>query len=69
MDTLIDALKYALNPNSNFLGQLLIHLRLSGTALFIGALIGIPLGILISRYGTLARVVINVVGFLRVIRQ
>ncbi len=67
MDTLTKALQYALNPDSNFLGQLLTHLRLSGIALFVAALIGIPLGILISRYGSVARVVINVVGFLRVI--
>jgi osmoprotectant transport system permease protein len=65
MDTLIQAFQYALNPDHNFLGQLLTHVRLSGIALFVGASVGIPLGILISQYGSVERVVVNVVGFLQ----
>ena len=67
MDTIQKALEYALDPSNDFLGQLLTHLSLSATALLVGALIGIPLGIWISRYGALARVIVNVVGIVRVL--
>jgi osmoprotectant transport system permease protein len=67
MDTIQKALDYALNPASDFLGQVFTHLSLSAAALVMGALIGIPLGIWISRYGALARIVVNAVGIVRVL--
>ncbi len=67
MNTLVEALQYALNPNNNFLGELATHLELSGLALLAAAIIGVPLGIFVSRYDTLERLVINATGFLRVV--
>jgi osmoprotectant transport system permease protein len=67
METIQKALDYALNPGNDFLGQVLTHLSLSATALLLGALIGMPLGIWISRYGALARIVVNAVGIVRVL--
>jgi osmoprotectant transport system permease protein len=67
MDTFQQALQFALDPKNDFLGVLATHLKLSGLALLLASLIGIPLGILVSRYGALARIVVNVVGVVRVI--
>ncbi len=67
MDILGQALEYALDPSNDFGKQLLTHLELSGLALLLAALIGVPLGIWISRYGAIARVVVNIVGILRVV--
>ena len=67
MDVLQEALDYALNPRNRFWEVVWTHLRLSGLALALAALVGVPLGIWISRHGALGRVVINLVGVLRVI--
>ena len=67
MDTLQQAWEYALKPSSDFLGQIGRHLQLSGIALFVALLVGVPLGVWISRYGTFARLVVNVMGVLRVV--
>jgi osmoprotectant transport system permease protein len=67
METLQKALEFALDPANDFLGVLATHLKLSGLALFLAVLVGVPLGIWISRYGAFARPVINVVGIVRVI--
>lgn len=61
------SLEYALNPSNNFWGQVGTHLKLSGLSLLLGVLIGVPLGIWISRYGALARLVVNIIGILRVV--
>lgn len=66
-DTLSAALNYALDPRHNFLGALGTHLRLSATALFLAALVGIPAGIIISRYTTAGRLVVNFTGVIRVV--
>jgi osmoprotectant transport system permease protein len=67
MDTLRRALDYALNPSNSFLKQLNTHLVLSGVALAIAVVIGVSMGIWISRYGLQARIVTNSVGALRVV--
>lgn len=67
MDTLLAALQYALDPEKNFLRQLGTHLLLSAVAIGVGLLVGVPLGIFISRYGALARLVVNIVGIVRVV--
>jgi osmoprotectant transport system permease protein len=67
MDVLGQTLEYALDPRHGFLDALGAHLRLSGVSLLIACLIGVPLGIAISQYGAAARVVVNLVGFLRVV--
>lgn len=67
MDTIGQAIEYALNPTNNFVGALGIHLQLSLLALAIGGLVGLPLGIVVSRYETLSRLVVNVAGVVRVV--
>src|SRR5690242_4464134 len=64
---LIQALQFALDPKNDFLGELLTHIALSGLALLVATLIGVPLGILISRYSSVERGVLSVVGALRVV--
>jgi osmoprotectant transport system permease protein len=67
METLLGALDYALDPSHGFGRAFLTHLQLSIVALFMGTLIGLPLGILVSRSPALARISINLVGIVRVI--
>ncbi len=67
MDVLQQTWEYALDPRNRLLDKVVQHLQLSGTALLVAAAIGVPLGILISRYAPLSRVVINIMGILRVI--
>jgi len=67
MDTLQEAWNYALNPSNNFLGQVGQHLRLSGIALLVALVVGVPLGIWISRHRALSQVVLNIMGVLRVV--
>jgi osmoprotectant transport system permease protein len=67
MDTLQEAWNYALDPSNNFLGQVGQHLRLSGIALLVALLVGVSLGIWISRHEALSRVVVNFMGVLRVV--
>ena len=66
METLEQAWAFALDPSKEFLLQLWRHLLLSGTALVAAIVIGVSVGIWISRYGAPARVVVNVTGILRV---
>ncbi|HYP40531.1 MAG TPA: ABC transporter permease [Chloroflexia bacterium] len=67
MELLQQALEYALNPRSDFLRAVGVHLQLSGLALLVAVLVGVPLGIWISKYDVVARLVINVVGIVRVV--
>lgn len=67
METIQQAFEYASNPSSDFLKAVVTHLQLSATALFIAALIGVPLGIIVSKYDLLARLSVNVMGIVRVI--
>ncbi len=67
MDQLGKALQYALDPSNDFLGALRTHMAMCAAALLVGVLIGVPLGIIISRYGLLARLSVNAVGLLRVV--
>jgi osmoprotectant transport system permease protein len=67
METLRQALDYALDPSHNFLGAASTHLALSAVSLLAALAIAVPLGIFISRYGALARVVVNLLGIVRVV--
>ena len=67
MDDLIKAVEYALDPRNDFLKQAWTHLRLSGVALLLAVVIGVPFGVFISRYATAARIVVNIAGIMRVI--
>ena len=59
--------QYILDPQNEFLRALTTHLELCALALLMAILIGVPLGILISRYDGLSRVVVNGAGILRVV--
>lgn len=67
MDIFGKAIAYALDPVNNFWGAVGVHLRLSLFALGIGALIGVPLGIFISRNKSLSQIVVNMAGIIRVV--
>ena len=67
MDILGQAWDYARQHSEEFWQATIQHLQLSLVALAIAALICIPLGIFTSRFGAIARVIINVVGVARVI--
>ena len=49
------------------LTQTIIHLQITGTAVFIAILIGVPLGIVITRSRSLARIVLNGANVLQTI--
>jgi osmoprotectant transport system permease protein len=67
MDILVATIRYAMTHQADVAGKTLTHLGLSGVALLAAVLIGVPLGVLISRYGAAARLAINAAGILRVI--
>jgi osmoprotectant transport system permease protein len=67
MDTLQKALEYALNPRNGLADKLWAHVLLSGAALLLAVVIGMSLGIWISRFGALARLTVNFAGVLRVV--
>lgn len=62
---LFGAWTYILTNWATFRTALLIHIELSGSALMIGALIAIPLGIFLSHRRYLAAYAINLAGALR----
>lgn len=67
MDLLGQAFQYAADPSNDFWKEVATHFELSALALAIAILIGVPLGIWISRYGAFARLMVNVVGIVRVV--
>jgi osmoprotectant transport system permease protein len=67
IDTIARAIEYALDPSNNFVGALGRHLQLSLLALLVGGVVGLPLGIVVSRREALARVVVNLAGIIRVV--
>jgi osmoprotectant transport system permease protein len=67
MDVLQQAWEYLLDPENNVLAEIARHLQLSGMSLLFATLIGVPLGILVSRYPLISRFAINAAGILRVI--
>jgi osmoprotectant transport system permease protein len=67
LETLIDAYSYALENAERFWRAFGRHLMLSGVALAVSILVGVPLGILIARRVRLAQGVIAAIGTLRLI--
>ncbi len=67
MDVLQKAWDYALDPKNKLMETVTRHLQLSLVSLALAIAIGVPLGMLISRYPPLSRVLINIMGILRVI--
>ena len=67
MEVFGQAWDYFQKNSSQFWTAVTQHLQLSIFALLIAAVICVPLGILTSRFGTIARIIINIVGIGRVI--
>lgn len=67
MELLGQAFEYAQKHSDEFWKAAGQHLQLSFTALAIAIVLCVPLGILTSRFGTVARVIINTIGIARVI--
>jgi osmoprotectant transport system permease protein len=65
---LADAWSWILNNPAVFRAALTTHLWLSGTALAVGIVVAVPLGIWLSRYPRAAEAAINFAGVLRTIR-
>ena len=67
ISTLGQSWQWITDPDNHFLRSLSTHLELSLGALFVAILVGVPWGILISRYTGVSRVVVNTAGIIRVI--
>ncbi len=67
MDIFAQALSYGQSHSAEFWKAVVEHLQLSFFALLIAIVVCVPLGILTSRFGTVARVIINAIGIGRVI--
>jgi osmoprotectant transport system permease protein len=67
MELLGQAFEYGQKHSSEFWTAVTQHLQLSFAALAIAIILCVPLGILTSRFGTTARLIINAIGIARVI--
>ena len=67
MDVFAAALAYVREHQTEFVQAIGTHLLLSGLALAIAIVLCVPLGILTSRWGVGARVILNGIGVLRVV--
>jgi osmoprotectant transport system permease protein len=67
MDTIQQAYQYAVDHSDDFFKALGAHVQLSFFALLVGMVIGLPLGILVSRSKVLSQVSVNLAGIVRVI--
>lgn len=67
METVTKAYQYILDNQERFVHALQVHLSLSLTALFIGLLLCVPLGILCAKKPRIAGTVMNTINSLRVI--
>ena len=60
-------INFVLDPNNDYLGQLIDYLKLCGVAIAAATIIGVGLGILVSRSALLAFIAINLSGVMRAI--
>jgi osmoprotectant transport system permease protein len=67
MDTIQQAFQYAVDHSDDFFKALGTHVQLSFFALLVGMVVGLPLGILVSRSKVLSQVSVNLAGIVRVI--
>lgn len=67
MQTLADTWNYILTHQPEFWEKTAAHLRLSGTALLIGVLIGVTLGVIAAQRGKAAGPITGVTGALRAV--
>jgi osmoprotectant transport system permease protein len=67
MRILVEAYRYYLNHQPEFWRAVVTHLRLSGAALAIALLLGVPLGLWAARQRVVAQPIINLANALRVV--
>lgn len=67
MELISQAFEYGQKHSSEFWAAAVQHLQLSFAALAIAIVVCVPLGILTSRFGAVARVIINAIGIARVV--
>jgi len=67
MRILVEAYRYFLNHQPEFWRAVATHLRLSGAALAIALLLGVPLGLWAARQRVVAQPIINLANALRVV--
>jgi osmoprotectant transport system permease protein len=67
MDTIFQAYQFAVDNSDDFFKALGAHIQLSFFALLVGVLLGLPLGILVSRSKLLSQLSVNLAGIVRVI--
>ena len=64
---LVAAGEYTDSPATDILKNTLVHLKLTGIALALGCLVGLPLGVMAFRHRRLARVVVYFAGLLQTV--
>src|SRR5579883_1460226 len=60
-------LQFILNPQNNFIAQTIAYLQICGFSILIAILIGVVLGVLVSRNAILAFVAVNLSGLMRAV--
>ena len=60
-------INFVLDPNNNYLGHAIDYLKLCGVAIVVATIIGVVLGVLVSRSAFLAFIAINLSGVMRAI--
>ncbi len=63
----MEYINFVLDPNNNYLGHFIDYLKLCGVAIVAATIIGVGLGILVSRSALLAFIAINLSGVMRAI--
>ena len=63
----MEYIKFVLDPTNDYMGHLLKYLELCGIAIVVSTVIGVGLGILVSRSALLAFIAINLSGVMRAI--
>jgi osmoprotectant transport system permease protein len=60
-------INFILDPNNDYLGHAIDYLKLCGVAIVVATIIGVGLGVLVSRSAVLAFIAINLSGVMRAI--
>jgi osmoprotectant transport system permease protein len=63
----MEYINFVLDPNNDYLGHFIDYLKLCGVAIALATIIGVGLGILVSRSAILAFIAINLSGVMRAI--
>ncbi|HYX51101.1 MAG TPA: hypothetical protein VE843_15245, partial [Ktedonobacteraceae bacterium] len=63
----MDFINFVLDPTNDYLGHAIDYLKLCGVAILLATIIGVVLGVLVSRSAVLAFIAINLSGLMRAI--